>query len=829
MSGLACRSGVLAASALALFLLLLELAACHSAEPPSAQSLYDDARLLLQTEQLERASTETERGLALSQPGSNLAWNFRLLRAEILLSRREAKEASAALENRPPAGPKFSEQMARYKLCQAHLALLLHNSAAANSRLDEAQALAGTLPGGHLLAEIDLRRASLAIATRNQEQARQLVGHALIYAQAHGDRALQMSATGTMGYMLLQDRRYEEAVSWSQRTAALAHAIGAQSSEARAIGNLGVCQLELGELEKAQRNLRWAESRFSSTGIRYERQIWLGNLGNIEEANQEYDSAAADYAKALAISRDLGDEYWSAAWLDNLAVVSIERRDWDSAERYNDEALAHKQLAKDEESLAYSLVNTGLIANGRGQYARAEEILTAAVRKPRKDIKLMLDAHSGLAEAYAARGRYTAAVSEFKTALAVMRNQQAALLDESDKLSWFASVIRVYQEYVRFLMDRGEMLAALEVVESSRGRVLASRLGQTETRAHSAPGDLQRKAASSQSTLLVYFVGPDKSYVWAISSAGIEHYDLPGAAELQRLVGSYDDFLQQLHDPLREDNPAGQALYDKLIAPAHLTTAKVMLAPDGPLHSLNFATLPVSDARPPHYLLEDAEISVVPSFDLAPGEPRHQPSSLLLIGDPVSADADFPELTFAAQEMNGIQQRLPGVRHVMYARKDARPASYAQAKPQSFSWIHFVAHATANQDEPLQSAVILSRAGGADYRLFARDVVRIPLHAELVTISACHGAGAKIYQGEGLVGFSWAFLRSGARNVIAGLWDVNDRSTAELMAEMYSQLGNGSTPAHALRSAQLTLMRSKGVFRKPYYWGPFEVFKAVVE
>jgi CHAT domain-containing protein len=105
----------------------------------------------------------------------------------------------------------------------------------------------------------------------------------------------------------------------------------------------------------------------------------------------------------------------------------------------------------------------------------------------------------------------------------------------------------------------------------------------------------------------------------------------------------------------------------------------------------------------------------------------------------------------------------------------------------------------------------------------------VPLHADLITISACHSAGAKIFAGEGLVEFSWAFLKSGARNVSAGLWDVNDRSTAEMMADLYKELGRGARPAEALRSAQLAMVRSKTVFRKPYYWGPFEVFQAGVE
>ena len=69
-----------------------------------------------------------------------------------------------------------------------------------------------------------------------------------------------------------------------------------------------------------------------------------------------------------------------------------------------------------------------------------------------------------------------------------------------------------------------------------------------------------------------------------------------------------------------------------------------------------------------------------------------------------------------------------------------------------------------------------------------------------------------------------AFLRGGARRVIAGLWDVDDRSTADLMDRLYSQLAAGVPASQALREAKLTLVRGGGSTAKPYYWAPFELF-----
>jgi CHAT domain-containing protein/Tfp pilus assembly protein PilF len=804
----------------------LVLIGCGAKTKQSPLPSYAHALDLLKSEHLAEASKETES--ALAHPANSVEyWNLRLLRVQILLAQRESKRVLEALNFTPPSDPEFAEQAARYELCQAHAALLSEHYEAMREHLEKAQTLA-PLSDQELIAEIELRRGSLANALRNPGEAQKHLARVLEYSKAHDDHWLGMSATGNMGYFLLRSSKYDEAIPWFEQTLAQARALGASTSIARALGNLGVCYFRLGDLDKAIQNFQVAASHFQSDGNRFELQIWLGSIGNIQESKREYDSAAASYSRALALSRELDSKSNSAAWLNNLAVVSIEQENWDAAERYNDEAIELKRITQDSAAQAYSLVNAGRISLGRGKPSEAEQAFKRALQRPREDLTNLLDAHAGLAEAYGQQGHDRPAEAEFQKAIQVVARQQAALLDEQNKLTWFSSLIRFYQEYVDFLMDRGQTRAALEVVESSRGHVLAERLGESGLRGRTPAANLQRMASLTGSTLLTYWMGQQKSRAWAVSGNEIREFDLPGESELRRLVNAFGSSVQQLDDPIAEGNRAGRTLYDALIAPAAVKTRRVFVAPDGPLCSLNFSTLPVSTGTP-RYWIEDVQVSVAPSFEL-PAQARFIGSpSLLLIGNPVAASADYPELAFAAQEMSGIEKSLPAVREVVYSRGEARPAAYTAANPGRFSWIHFVAHATASPDAPLQSAVILSPDHGADYRLFARNVVQVPLHADLVTISACHSAGARVFAGEGLVGFSWAFLKSGARNVIAGLWDVNDRSTAEMMANLYKELGQGARPAEALRGAQLAMVRSKTVFRKPYYWGPFEVFQAGVE
>jgi CHAT domain-containing protein len=155
--------------------------------------------------------------------------------------------------------------------------------------------------------------------------------------------------------------------------------------------------------------------------------------------------------------------------------------------------------------------------------------------------------------------------------------------------------------------------------------------------------------------------------------------------------------------------------------------------------------------------------------------------------------------------------------------KNATPTAVLSSHPERFSYLHFATHGTASRLRPLESAIILSPQGDS-YKLYARDILQHPLNAELVTISACNGAGIKTYAGEGLVGLSWAFLSAGAHNVIAGLWEVSNASTPQLMDELYKNLRTGQDPASALRNAKLTLVHSSGNYRKPFYWAPFLLY-----
>jgi hypothetical protein len=62
------------------------------------------------------------------------------------------------------------------------------------------------------------------------------------------------------------------------------------------------------------------------------------------------------------------------------------------------------------------------------------------------------------------------------------------------------------------------------------------------------------------------------------------------------------------------------------------------------------------------------------------------------------------------------------------------------------------------------------------------DIYALYLNAELVVLSACESALGKEIRGEGLVGLTHGFMYAGAERVLASLWQIDDKSTAELFA-----------------------------------------------
>jgi CHAT domain-containing protein len=86
---------------------------------------------------------------------------------------------------------------------------------------------------------------------------------------------------------------------------------------------------------------------------------------------------------------------------------------------------------------------------------------------------------------------------------------------------------------------------------------------------------------------------------------------------------------------------------------------------------------------------------------------------------------------------------------------------------------------------------------------------------ELLVLSACQTAEGDKRAALGIAGVA---VQAGAHSTLASLWEVNDRSTADLMSLFYQALKAGETKAEALQHAQQALLQK---YDHPYYWAAF--------
>jgi CHAT domain-containing protein len=94
---------------------------------------------------------------------------------------------------------------------------------------------------------------------------------------------------------------------------------------------------------------------------------------------------------------------------------------------------------------------------------------------------------------------------------------------------------------------------------------------------------------------------------------------------------------------------------------------------------------------------------------------------------------------------------------------------------------------------------------------------------KLLVLSACQTGVNKVTEGGEILGLARALMYAGMPNLVLSLWEVADRSTAELMQEFHKYLvpakdGSQLQIADALRQAQRDAARNG---QPIHAWAPF--------
>ena len=773
---------------------------------------------------------------ALSHRTSNLGddwlWRVRLLKAEILVWRGLNDQVLSLLAPNVPDSLASRDYAARrlifLGLVQGHL----HRFSESTDSFLLAEKLASAAHPD-LLGEIYLARGSIQVDQGYYEDALKSYQIALQRGREFHQPFLEANAAGSLGYASTWLERYDQAIDWYKASLASSDSFGARATSAKTMGNLGWSYHELGNLKEALQHFEDAQRLSKQAGLQTDEGYWRLSAGSVKFDQGRFAEARADMLEALRQAQILRDSSTVTECFQNLALVAIREKQFAEAHHLLDQAIESNASSHDFKSEQYIQLLAAQLALEEKQFGFAAKRLTELIADKRTPTSLRWEAEAGLATAYAGLNKLAPAEAAYEHAITTIAAAQDSVEHEEFRLSFLSSAIRFYDEYVNFLLSQHRTLDALSLADRSRAQTLEHGLSlKSGPKVHkiiSVPALRPQEIARKQNaTLLFYWLGQDRSYLWVITPKKISLFPLAKGPEIDAAAHSYLESFDGPLDPLESASSNGIKLYETLIRPAENLIPKnsrVIILPDGGLNALNFETLIVSTPKP-HYWIEDATISIANSLSLlsrARTEPPAKSANLLLFGDPISPAKDFPRLADAPDEIAAVTQPFSESHRTLFLREDAKASAYLKSNPERFSYLHFATHGTASRTRPLESAIILTREGDT-FKLYARDIVAQHLNAYLVTISACNGVGTETFAGEGLIGLSWAFLRAGAHNVVAGLWEVSTASTPQIMNGLYKGLTEGKDPAVALREAKLALVHSNRAYHRPFYWAPFQLY-----
>ncbi len=708
-------------------------------------------------------------------------------------------------------------------------------------------------------------------------------GRALELRRRAEDRRGEAKVLNNLGYAYLNVGELDRAQGFFESALALRRALGDRGGQAVTLTNLGSVYHQRGNPAKALAFRRKALELRQALGKPRDvarTHLWLARD---LRALGDPSAALAELERALAIFPGTGDRRFEARAHSDRGRLLLElgrpgealddlRLALDLARQVRDAAGEAETLV----TLAETQRRLGDLEAARGHARAAVErletlrtgvgipqlratFLAARHRAYELDVALAMELHRRRpGEGHDSAGLEA---SERAHARALLDLLSASRIDPERQIDPALARRRTrLEERWRFLAQR-----RLRVADGPRAAALDRQLHGIAAELDRVEGDIRRQhprvaglarpqvldAAAiaalldPETALIEIALGEHRSFLWWITPTAVDSFELPGRAEIESLALAAHRRLAAVEHDLGGNAGSGggplAALGRLLLGPlaGRLASQRLVVVADGALHLLPFATLPrPTDApgagRGP--LLLHHEVVQLPSASvlaLLRRPPRPAPRwAAAVLADPIFGpgsphSSGFDRLPYSGREAAAIRELLPAGQIFLALGADAdREAVLGDAFGDA-GVVHFATHGVIDTERPQLSGLVLSQTSGEDGTgdgfLSLRDIYGLRLAAELVVLSGCRTALGKAVRGEGLVGLTRGFMHAGAPRVIASLWRVEDRATAELMSRFYRALWEeGAPPAAALRAAQLA-MRTAGRYRDPYYWAGFVI------
>lgn len=592
----------------------------------------------------------------------------------------------------------------------------------------------------------------------------------------------------------------------------------------------------IGNLSAAERGLRESAYLFDQvTPNEKPVAITLFLAGRQARSSGDLDEALRQFRAGAKILRDrhLGlPENFITPFMDTL---------FETAEKQPDNAVAIHAEMFETAQLVQGNLTAQYIAKAAARLAAGDEKVSVALRQ-------LQDAELALKTLFQERD------AEAQKPAAVQDSKKLAQLD--------ASIAEAEGK-------RNDAEAAAQAAAPSYGQLIQSDASTKDVTALLEPSE----------GFVEIYLGQKSSFGFLVTRERVTAYRVPltfdtasKAVEHLRKTAQVDiDDRGQVRIP-NFDVAAAHELYQQLFSPVADKLAgidRIVVSSSGPLLALPFdmlvtdetAAVTNGDYRKVPFLLKRFALSYVPApqtfVRLRQIKSSSQaPEPYIGFGDfkkPSTAQfaATFPR-DRCASDLDALAtlKDLPGTRDeiltvgkllglksqdIVLGERFTK-AALESTDLKRYRVVHLATHAFLPSELRCLSepSILMSAPRNApnanDAFLYSGEVLRLPMDADLVILSACNTAGPGGAAGESLSGLARAFFYAGSRGLLVTHWSVDDDSAEFITTRTMLGMKPGSRKdtTLALRQAKLDRLMTAGtpggpslIFSHPFAWAPF--------
>ncbi len=350
-----------------------------------------------------------------------------------------------------------------------------------------------------------------------------------------------------------------------------------------------------------------------------------------------------------------------------------------------------------------------------------------------------------------------------------------------------------------------------------------------------------RNTVPKNTDIIRYMFVKDKLYAYVVNSRD-DHlipldFDKHEPILVPDLKNNFDDTSNLLH-----------RYYKKLWAPLerYLISDKIIIVPDGALFNLsfelltpekindlqefatksllakydisyNYSLLLLDNKEKPLYFEEDF-VAFVPGFDKSMKQCYE-----LAITDSTNLDKTY--LTLLPQPFNSelaqkFSKRLNGN---SFLNDRATKQLFSQGANEH-KIIHIGTHAESNNINPELSRLVFAKNVSDSVNinnnyLYAYEIYNQNLNSNLAILTACETGKPHYQPGEGMISLAHAFNYAGSESILTSLWQIDEKSSSQILGYFYGYLEEGKRKDKALTLAKLDYLKTAGGRTlHPQYW-----------